>query len=135
MSDISVIEFAVYGVIGYSGVIMLLLSVIKDIQFERSLSMVRIGYMIIPMYCLFVLGLSGININMESTLETVITNTYVINGSTGAPITNSTVSETHSSASSFTLVNPVWVVMHYMFAISILVYILIQIYSALTKNN
>ena len=127
MSDISLIEFIVYGFIAYASLLMLIISVVKDIPVTRGLSGLRSIYLIPGIICSGVLAYSGIHINGWSQTITNITT----NG-TGFVLTNST--ET-LQAQQITLVDPVWQTIHFMLMIVMVIHVLIQIFSAVGKTD
>ena len=87
MADISLIEFAVYGIICYSGVILLISSAFRDTPNTKSQSIVRSVWLIPAIFCAAILSGSGVNINMESQGQII---TEVYNGTTGLLMTNTT---------------------------------------------
>ena len=121
MADISVIEFAVYGIIAYGSLIMLVISAIKETPSTASSSMTRAMYFIPGMICALVIGGSGEGI----TLATI--SSQVLNSSDVAV----TVTET----SEITLLNPIWIAVHYMIFIVMLLHVILQSLMLLTKRD
>lgn len=122
--DISLIEFIVYGLVCYTGVILLILSAFRETPTNRSQSIVRAMYLMISIIAAIMLSGSGTDIIMEtSTISSTTTN---LNSS---EVWTETVTEDRV----FTLQNPVWVTFHYMLAVVMLVYVILQILTLFTK--
>uniref|UniRef100_A0AAT9JAZ9 ORF7 n=1 Tax=Nitrosopumilaceae spindle-shaped virus TaxID=3065433 RepID=A0AAT9JAZ9_9VIRU len=77
--------------------------------------------------------LSGSGVDILLNVSNVTTNEFVINGTTGDPITNSTVTTT--STDKFVLQNPIWITMHYMFALIMFAYVTINILKMLSSKE
>lgn len=125
--DISLIEFIVYGIIGYTGAVLLIISAFRETPDGKTQSIVRAMYLTLSMISIMILAGSGVNITTEIPPITI---TEVYNG-TGSLITNSTSYGIAPSA--FVLMNPVWILFHYMLAVVMLVYIILQILILFTK--
>ena len=101
MADISIIEFVVYAFIAYAGMLMLIISVIREAPQTKSQSFARAMYLIPSIVCCFLLAGMGESVGLyevvssgiEQGTVTNITDTYTIN-----------------------LVNPVWITVNFMFA-------------------
>ena len=59
MADLSIIEFGVYGFIAYSGLLMLIISTIRETPQTKSQSFARAMYLIPSIICAFLLASSG----------------------------------------------------------------------------
>ena len=129
MADISVIEFGVYAFFAYSSVLMLIISTIKEMPATRALASLRAMFMIPGAFCAAILSNVGINIVFPTTITN--STTYVINGSTGAHITNSTTITLEGVKN--LLVNPVWVYFHGLLAAILIVFVIFQVLQILTK--
>ena len=127
--DISLIEFIVYGIVGYTGIVLLIASAFRDTPTSKSQSIVRAMYLSISVIAIMVLSGSGLNITTDYHDSTVTE--YVINGTSGDNITNSTIST--NSTNKYILNNPVWIPFHYMLAVVMLVYVILQILTLFTK--
>ena len=64
MSDISIIEFAVYAFIAYSGMLMLIISTIREAPQTKSQSFTRAMYLIPSIVCAFLLAGMGESIDL-----------------------------------------------------------------------
>ena len=62
MADMSILEFGVYALICYTGIIMLIISSFKETPTTVSQSAVRVIWLIPSMLCAFVLAYVVINI-------------------------------------------------------------------------
>ena len=72
MADISIIECGVYGFIAYSSLLMLIISVVKEVPDKKSQSILRSMWLIPGIICAALLMSSGVNITMD-TITTVNT--------------------------------------------------------------
>lgn len=120
MADISIIELFVYGFIAYSGMLMLIISTIKEIPTTKALSISRVIYLIPSMIAAALLSQVGPNIITSS-----ITNTIT------ALNTSEVFQEVITSET--TIQNEVWAIFHYMLFLVMFVYIVTQILILFTK--
>lgn len=126
--DISLIEFIVYGLIGYTGAVLLVVSAFRETPTGKTQSIVRAMYLTLSMISVLILAGSGVNITTETPavvqiLEYNVTDGTVIGNTTSTP----------TAPNTFILLNPVWVTFHYMLAVVMLVYIILQILILFTK--
>jgi len=110
----------------------MIVSILVEPPTSKSLSSARVVWLVPSIICLSVLSYAGTAITLESDIstETIIgyntTNTNQI-------ILNSTTTLTTSPQ--YTLIEPVWVTIHYLLVIVMIVYVLIQILQLLTKTD
>jgi hypothetical protein len=125
MSDISVLEFGVYALICYTGIIMLIISSFKETPTTVSQSAVRVIWLIPSIICAFMLASAGADIHLstETTVKQVL-------DSNNAPI-----SLTDTTTDKITLINPVWVTLHFLFFIVLLLYVIINILTLFVKRD
>lgn len=126
MSDFSIIEFAVYGFIAYSSVLMLLISAIKDIPDGRDLATPRMVYMAFGVIFAFVLMSAGGTISLQTTssYETTVSNA-----------TSEVFTAAKTETNNITLMNPpVWILAHFLIATMLIIYIIIQALTILAKG-
>ena len=114
-------EFGIYGLIAYSTMLMLIISTIREIPETKAGSVARAIFLLPGMICAWVLAVSGEVIITSDTKNTIVS-------------LNTTEAWTESISSSITLVDPIWITVHFMFFIIILVYVLIQIINLMTKK-
>lgn len=131
MTDLSSIEFGIYGLIAYGTLLFIISTIVKDIPTTRSLSTTRIVFTMPGMICMGIMALSGINVNLFSTTATHMTN--VINGTSGSHLTNSTTTDIISN--SVALSSPVWVMVHTGFFIVLLYFVISQVMFLMTKQE
>ena len=119
MADISIIEFAVYGFIAYSSMLMLIISTIHETPTSRALSVARAIYLVPGIIAAALLSQVGPNI---------------VTGSVTNTITALNTSEVFQEVieSETTLQNEVWSIFHYMIFIVLLFYVIMQILMLLT---
>lgn len=120
MATLSIIEFAVYGLIAYSGILMMIISTIKEVPATKSGSIYRVIWLLpCAIICLF-LAFGVQDVSLENSTNT-ITNL------------NTTEVYTENINSIINLVNPIWVTFHFMLFIILTIYIIIQALNLLTK--
>ena len=122
MADIGILEWVVYGLIGYTSVLMLIISTIKEVPTNRNLAGLRAIFLVPGVICNGILASSAVNI----VLQTTNTITRDLNSS-------NTWSEAQTI--SFPIIDPIWQTVHYMFMIVLVVYILVQIFNAIGKTE
>jgi len=125
MSDISIIEFAVYALICYTGIIMLIISSFKETPMTVSQSAVRVIWLIPSMLCAFVLASAGADIY----LSTEIMSDQVLDSN------NAVIILTDTTVEKITLLNPIWVTMHFLFFIVLLLYVVTNILTLFLKRD
>ena len=121
--NISILEFAVYAFVGYSSLLMLIISITKEgpLTKSRTGTLIKSIYIIPGIYCMTLLSGSGVEIFLDGG-STVVTNIY--NATSGALITNSTIT---TPADRIILQNPIWVPLHYMFTLVMFAYVIINV--------
>jgi hypothetical protein len=110
MSEVSIIELIVYALIGYPAIIFLVHSSFKEESGTASkISVVKAIWIIVPIIAMYMLASAGAQINLidQTTLNYNVTSNLLTSNST--------------TTDSITLVNPVWVTLHWlMFTVLIL---------------
>mgnify|MGYP000388649277 CR=1 FL=1 len=130
--DISIIEFGVYGFITYSSLLMLIISTIKEVPATKSLSITRAIYLIPGIICAMLLASSGVNITLEDTTNTITLDFEALNSTDNNIVTlNST--QTTTETNQIVLLNPVWVILHFLIAAVLVVYVINQMLTLFTK--
>lgn len=127
--DISIIEFVFYGLIGYSGAVMLIASAFREVPDKKAHSIARVVWLIPSMAAIFVLAGSGVGINFD-TPATIITEVY---NNTGSLVTNSTSYSTQPNK--IILVNPVWILFHSMLGFIMAIYVFTQLMNLFGKKE
>ena len=125
MSDVSILEFGVYALICYTGIIMLIISAFKETPSTVSQSALRVIWLIPSIICAYMLASAGADIYLstETTVKQVL-------DSNNAPI-----SLTDVTTDKITLLNPVWITLHYLFFIVMLLYVMINILTLFMKRT
>ena len=121
----SILEFGVYALVCYTGIIMLIISSFKETPMTVSQSAVRVIWLIPSMLCAFVLANAGVDIYLST--ETLADQVL---DSNNAPVTLTDV-----TTDKITLLNPIWVTMHFLFFIVILLYVVMQILTLFMKRD
>lgn len=124
--NLSLIEFLVYGIICYSGILVLVVSVIKEVPTTRSLAIIRAIYLVPCIIAAGILASTGVDI----TLEDVTTNNTIRSVNTTQVWT-----ETQTQTSQITLLGNFWIPFHMMLFIIMMVYVMQQILFLLTKQG
>lgn len=124
MSDISIIEFGVYGLICYSGIIMLIISSLKETPTTVSQSAVRCIWLIPSIFAAFMLASAGVDIYLSS--ET--TTQQVLDSN------NNVITLTNTTTDKITLLQPVWVTLHFLFFIVLLLYVIMNVLTLFIKR-
>ena len=124
MSDISIIEFGVYGLICYSGIIMLIISSFKETPTTVSQSAVRCIWLIPSIFAAFMLASAGVDIYLSS--ET--TTQQVLDSN------NNVITLTNTTTDKITLLQPVWVTLHFLFFIVLLLYVIMNVLTLFIKR-
>lgn len=122
--EISILEYVVYALIGYSSFLVLIVSTVKEIPDSRVLSIVRVIYLFPGIIALMILASSGINIDVN----TVSTNNLIKSVNT-----TQTWTEATTQSNTIVLQNPVWSMFHWLLAITLIFYMIKQILNLLTK--
>jgi hypothetical protein len=125
VSEISIIEFAVYALICYTGIVMLIISSFKETPMTVSQSAVRVIWLIPSMLCASVLASAGVDIILP--VETITH--QVLDSANNVVILTDTITE------KVTLINPIWVTMHFLFFIILLLYVVINILTLFMKRD
>ena len=121
----SILEFGVYALVCYAGIVMLIVSAFKETPMTVSQSAVRVIWLIPSMLCAFVLANAGVDIYLST--ETLADQVL---DSNNAPITLTDV-----TTDKITLLNPIWVTMHFLFFIVLLLYVVINILTLFLKRD
>lgn len=129
MATYSIIEFIIYGLVGYSGILLLVTSAFREIPMTKTTSYIRVIWMLPSIYCLIMLaGISG-TIYLD---EGVTTNELVYNGTDSSLITNSTTTVTPNS---IVLIDPIWGTVHIIFYMMLILYFIWNILQLLAKRD
>lgn len=120
MADLSIIEFIVYAIIGYSGMLMLIIQVIKAPPDEKSGSIVRVVYLIPSIIACLIIAGSADTITTQDYTNTIID-------------LNTTSVWTEAITSEIELANPIWITFHYLMAIVMMVYTITQVLTLFLK--
>ena len=121
MVEVSILEYGVFGFLAYSSVLMLIISTIKDIPTTKSMSIARSLYMLFGVIAACVVMGMGPEIVLPAGGSE---STYVINGTTGAFITNSTTTAEPVTISILNL--PAWMVTHGLMGVILVFYVMQQ---------
>ncbi len=125
MSDISILEFGVYGLICYTGIIMLIISSFKETPTTVSQSAVRVIWLIPSIICAFMLASAGADIHLST--ETVANQVLDSN--------NNIITLSDVTTDKITLIQPVWVTLHFLFFIVLLLYVMFNILTLFMKRD
>ena len=118
--NLSVIEFLVYGFVTYSSLLMLIISTIKDTTETRTSSLVKSIFYLPAIVCCGILITSGPSI----TLDTV--HTITLTNDTAGLSNDQVFYEDTTTTDEYTLLNPVWALVHFIFFIVFIIYVIKQ---------
>ncbi len=124
MADLSIIEYLSYGLIGYTGVIILMISVLLNPPTSKSLAGARSIWLMPSVICLSVLMFASGTITLETNSSSF---------STTSNATSEVWTETGTQTISYTLVDPVWALIHMSMFLILIIYIIVQVLQILTK--
>lgn len=127
MSDVSILEFLVYGLICYSGILLVIASAFKDEKLGKSQSAVRVIWLIPSIFAAFMLASIG---GFDIYLDYGTTTNTIINLNTTEVFT-----ETITSDKKFTLLNPVWIPLHILFFVILMIYVIWNIVMMFGKRT
>lgn len=131
MPDVSILEFAVTAFVAYSALLMLIISIIKELPMSRSMSISRSIYILLGVICMFQLTGMGLDFHGETTIN--ISNRTTFNETSDLIFTEITNSTTTAK---ITLLNyPTWHYMHWMFAGVMVFFFILQMVALLTKTD
>lgn len=133
MADVSIIEFIVYGLVGYTGIILLIASSFKELPATKTQSAVRSIWILAPIFCMYMLASAGANIILDSTVETATADYETLNSADVVVTLNSTT--TTSTTNQITLLQPVWVTLHILFFIMLILYFIWNMLQLLVKRD
>ena len=122
MADISIIEFLVYGIITYTGMIFLISTAFKEVPSTKSGAISRAIFVLPSAITALILAFSGESIKIQS-----ITNTI--------RDLNTTSVWTEVVETEIILLNDVWVLVHFLIFIVIVIYVFTQIMNLITKTE
>jgi len=124
MSEVSIIELIVYALIGYPAIIFLVASTFHESSGTASkVSVVKAIWIIVPIIAMYMLASAGAQINgpTETTLNYNVTANLLTS--------NSTVTET------ITLVNPVWITLHWLLFTVLVLYFMWNMLRLFTQRE
>lgn len=126
MGDVSILEFIVYGIICYSGVLLIIASAFKDEKLGKSQSAVRVIWIMPSIFAAFMLAsVGGFDVYLQ---YGNVTNT-IVNLNTTEVFT-----EQFTSEQKFTLLNPVWIPLHILFFVIMIIYVIWNLLLLFTKK-
>ena len=123
MSEVSIIELIVYGLIGYPAIIFLIASSFKESSGTAKISVVKAVWIIVPIVAMYMLSSAGAQIDLvtQTTLNYNVTSNLLTS--------NSTTTDT------ITLVNPVWVTLHWMMFMVLVLYFMWNMLRLFTQRE
>ncbi len=122
MADISIIEFGVYAFIAYTGMLMLIISVIKEVPSTKALSIVRAIYLFPSVFAAGILAQISPTIVLPSVTNTIL-----------AVNTTEVFEETIDA--SIIIQSNVWITFHILLMLVMVIYIITQLLLLLTRHE
>lgn len=111
MADISIIEFAVYAFIAYSGMLMLIISTIREAPQTKSQSFTRAMYLIPSIVCAFLLAGMGESVGLYEVVSSGI---------------EQGTATSLNQVFTINLVNPIWITVNFMFGVLMTFHFIMQ---------
>ena|SRR3989304_909673 len=124
MADLSILEFGVYGLITYSSLLMIIITVIKEAPLEKPGKLTNSIWLIPGIICAFILASSSVSITTD-TISTVNTITAIN--------TSEVWTEQIVQTNSIVLRNEVWVAVHLMIFLILIVYVITRLLNLFTQ--
>ncbi len=128
MGEISIIEFIVYGLVGYSGIVLLIASAFKELPATKNLAIIRSIWIMPCIFMMYVLASAGAPIMLQ---DESITTATLINTNTTEVWTETVTKE----ATQISIANPVWVTVHLLFFIMLVIYFIWNMLQLLVKRD
>ena len=128
MGEISIIEFIVYGLVGYSGIVLLIASAFKELPATKNLAVIRSIWIMPCIFMMYVLASAGAPIILQDSFDTTAT---LINTNT-TEVWTETVT---TNAKIVSIANPVWVTVHLLFFIMLVIYFIWNMLQLLVKRD
>ena len=129
-------EFAVFAFVAYSSLLMLIIKITKDGPLVKSKTgaLTNSIYIMPGIICMILISGSGVDIYLNDSITTTTSDSIyeVLDNLNNVVVLNSTVTETIEKNEMFTLQNPIWVTLHYMFALIMFAYVVINVLKMLT---
>jgi len=122
LAEISIIEFAVYAFVAYSGMLMLIISVIKEVPTTKALSIVRAIYLFPSVFAAGILAQISPTISLPSVTNTIL-----------AVNTTEVFEETIDA--SIVIQSDVWISFHVLLMLVMMIYIITQLLILLTRKE
>jgi len=117
LADISIIEFGVYAFIAYSGLLMLIISTIKETPQTKSQSFTRAMYLIPSIICAFLLASSGQVIGLYD---------VILESDSGSSGSHSGLFISGHEHYTITLENSIWILVNFMVGIILTFHVILQ---------
>ena len=123
MVDVSIVEFAVYGLVAYTSLVILLLTMLVAPPASKKGTIARSIYMLTGVIFCFVIASVGPTISMPLEVSSLVITTA-----------NTTTTHAGNATSTITIMNgPVWTYGHTLLGILMLVYVLQELVTLFTK--
>jgi len=122
LAEISIIEFGVYAFIAYSGMLMLIISVIKEVPSTKALSIVRAIYLFPSIFAAGILAQISPTIVLPSVTNTIL-----------AVNTTEVFQETIDA--SIVIQSNVWITFHILLMLVMMIYVITQMLILLTRHE
>lgn len=132
--ELSLIEFAVYAVICYSGIVGLIYSAFKNGEAVQKDSLRNI-WLLPSIVCAYVLSNLNTYVNLDfgSSTKTISSIYEVLDNSSNVVTLNSTTTEVLANGGRFVLVDPIWVTVHGLFMTIMILYVVVNIVTLLAN--
>ena len=129
--EISLIEWAMYGIIGYSGIVLLLISAFINPPMTRSQTLTRSLYLMLSIIACFMLANTNINVTTEN-YETTTSQQYYDSSGSQIILLNGT---SHTTSQYTHAIDSQWIAIHSLMGIMMTFYVVTQLFTLLTSKN
>ena len=131
MTDVSFLEYLVLAVIGYSGIIILIIAMIKDVPTSKQSAGIRMIAAFPSMIANA--ALMGVGLKISFPITTTNSTTFLMNSTTHTLISNSTTLTMEQPVN--LILGPTWMLIHFALFIFLMLFVAIQILMIMTKTE
>ena len=131
MTDVSFLEYLVLAIVGYSGVIILIIAMIKDVPTSKASAGIRMIAAFPSMIANA--ALMGVGLKISFPITTTNSTTFLMNSTKHTLMTNSTTLTMEQPVN--LILGPTWMLIHFALFLFLMLFIAIQILMIMTKTE
>lgn len=129
--DYSIIEFGVYGFFAYGSMLMLMITMIRDVPATRALTLARSMYAIPGIFSAVILS----GFSPKIMFPIINTNSTTLGYNVSSGLIQDRFAENTTAVTANILVNPVWTYFHGLLAAILIIFVIFQILQMLTSKD